>query len=297
MRTKHNELGIGIGVTLATLIVVLGILALGTSDLFVGGMRIAMTVPDADGLATGDAVLFRGISIGNVDSLTIDPKGVVITMKLKGKPEIPSDSRFVIKSSSLLGDKVVEIRPGVSGQNLRANAGVVGSSDSGLLGLASSAGQVQQKVSTILTNIDNLSGASTLKNVYGTIDNLNETIGTLQGILAENRLALKTTMENLSAITGENRQPVHKTIQTLDATIQSIDRTSIELQSAIRQTSSSLASLNSVLSQIEAGRGTLGKLVKDDSLYVEMKDAVSQFRALVEDIKKNPQKYVTVKLF
>jgi len=297
MRKKHSELGIGIGVTLATLIVVLGILALGTSDLFVGGMRINMTVPDADGLAAGDAVLFRGIAIGTVDSLAIDPKGVLVEMKIKGNPEIPQDSRFVIKSSSLLGDKVVEIRPGASHQNLRANDGVQGSSDNGLLGLASNAGQVQQQVSTILTNIDNLSGASTLKSVYGTINNLNETIATLQGILADNRLALKTTMDNLSAISVENRQPVHQTIQTLDSTIQSIDRTSIELQSAIRQTSSSLTALNSVLSQVEAGRGTLGKLVKDDSLYVEMKEAVSQFRALVADIKKNPQKYVTVKLF
>ncbi len=297
MRTKHSELGIGIGVTAATLIVVLGILALGTSDLFVSGMRIVMTVPDADGLAAGDSVLFRGIAVGTVDSLTIDRKGVVVEMKLKGNPDIPSDSRFVIKSSSLLGDKVVEIRPGVSTKKLRANAGVLGSSENGLLGLASSAGQVQQQVSTILSNIDNLSGATTLKSVYGTINNLNETIATLQGILADNRLALKTTMDNLSAISGENRQPVRRTIQTLDATISSIDRTSIELQSAIRQTSSSLAALNSVLSQVEAGKGTLGKLVKDDSLYMEMKQAVSQFRALVEDIKKNPQKYVTVKLF
>ncbi len=297
MRTKHNELGIGVGVTVATLIVVLGILALGSSDIFVGGMRITMTVPDADGLSTGDAVLFRGISIGTVDSLTIDPDGVLVTMKLKGKPAIPRDSRFFIKSSSLLGDKVVEIRPGSSPENLRPNNGVKGSSESGLLGLASNAGQVQHQISTILTNIDNLSGASTLKSVYGTIDNLNQTIVTLQGILADNRLALKSTMDNLSAISGESRKPVYETIKTLDATIRSIDRTSIELQSAIRQTSSSLSALNGVLSQVEAGRGTLGKLVKDDSLYVEMKDAVAQFRALVQDIKKNPQKYVTVKLF
>lgn len=297
MKTRHNELAVGIAVTTATLIVVFGILALGSSGLFLNGPRLRMVVPDAGGLAVGDSVLLRGISIGTVDSLELRPKGVVIAMSLKENPGIPVDSEFFIKSSSLLGDKAVEIVPGTSSRMLSANAEVRGAVEEGLAGLAGSAGEVKRQISTILTNINNLSGEATLRSLYGTIDNLNNTIATLQGILAENRVALKTTIDNLSAMSTENKKPVTETIQSLNTTIQSIDLTSVKLRQAIDESNTSLSSLSAVLADVEAGRGTLGKLVKDDSLYEEMKSAVTQFKALVEDIKKNPQKYVTVKLF
>jgi phospholipid/cholesterol/gamma-HCH transport system substrate-binding protein len=48
---------------------------------------------------------------------------------------------------------------------------------------------------------------------------------------------------------------------------------------------------------VNSGQGTLGKLVNDDHVYVETREALAELRALIADIKAHPKKYLTVKIF
>jgi DNA-binding transcriptional LysR family regulator len=52
-----------------------------------------------------------------------------------------------------------------------------------------------------------------------------------------------------------------------------------------------------VMSSIERGEGTLGMLVQDDSLYLETRQSVREFKELVRDIRANPKKYINLKVF
>ncbi|HUX22006.1 MAG TPA: MlaD family protein [Spirochaetia bacterium] len=304
MKSKHNELAIGITVTVATLIVVLTILLLGKSSVITVGMRIDMTVANADGLGAGDQVLFRGIPIGSVQSVELEKHGVIASLKLKGSPEIPVDSRFVIKESSLLGGKSVEIRTGTSSTMLQPDARVAGHSQGGILSMAEGSSGVGDKVSEILSNINTLSGQQTLNSVYETLRNLNELTQTLQAMLDANKQAVaatitnlremsstaNTTVDNLNSITVENREPIRNAIA-------SVNETTAQLQTAIRETDATVARLNSILVGLQEGHGSLGKLMVDDSLYTEIKSTVAQVDSLVKDIQQNPKKYVTFKLF
>ena len=47
-----------------------------------------------------------------------------------------------------------------------------------------------------------------------------------------------------------------------------------------------VANLKSVSTDIEEGRGTLGKLVKDDSLYVEAKETMKNVNQFTADLKE-----------
>ena len=304
MRSRHNELAIGVTVTLATLIVVLSILLLGKSSVITVGMRINMMVPNANGLGTGDQVLFRGIPIGTVQSVQLSKDGVLVALKLNGDPQIPADSKFYIKESSLLGGKSVEIKSGSSSTMLKADAEVTGQQQSGILSMAEGNSAVSNKISEILSNINTLSGEQTLNSVYQTLRNLNELTLTLESLLNDNKKAVaatinnlqrvtssaNTTVNNLNQITEENRQPIHKTIQ-------SMNQTTVQLQAAIKQTDDTVQRLNTMLVGLQHGKGSLGKLMVDDSLYRELKSTVAEVNTLVKDIQKNPKKYVTFKLF
>lgn len=304
MKSKHNELAIGITVTIATLIVILTILLLGKSSVITVGMHVDMTVQDADGLGAGDAVLFRGIPIGTVQSVELAKEGVVVSLKLRGDPEIPADSRFVIKESSLLGGKSVEIKSGTSSKMLKPDASVSGHAQSGILSMAEGTSGVGDKVSEILSNINTLSGEQTLNGVYETLRNLNQLTQTLQAMLDANKQAVAATLSNLEAVSrganntvgnlnqiaAENREPIRKAIA-------SVNETSLQLQSAIKQTDTTVSRLDAMLVGLQQGRGSLGKLMVDDSLYRELKATVAQVDSLVKDIQQNPKKYVTFKLF
>jgi phospholipid/cholesterol/gamma-HCH transport system substrate-binding protein len=51
------------------------------------------------------------------------------------------------------------------------------------------------------------------------------------------------------------------------------------------------------LSMLFEGEGTVGKLLKSDDLYEELRETNSALKALIEDIKENPQKYINIKVF
>ena len=54
---------------------------------------------------------------------------------------------------------------------------------------------------------------------------------------------------------------------------------------------------DSIVARVDEGRGTVGRLVNDPALYVGTDSLVMELRALVADIKKNPKRYVNVKIF
>jgi phospholipid/cholesterol/gamma-HCH transport system substrate-binding protein len=52
-----------------------------------------------------------------------------------------------------------------------------------------------------------------------------------------------------------------------------------------------------VTGKLDSGKGTLGKLVNDDTLYTDVSAAAASIKALIADIKANPKKYFKVELF
>ena len=67
-----------------------------------------------------------------------------------------------------------------------------------------------------------------------------------------------------------------------------------------RETSCSSRSVterfDQLVTKLNAGEGTAGQLLKDKQLYENMNGAVSDLRDLITEIKKNPRKYLNVKV-
>ena len=55
---------------------------------------------------------------------------------------------------------------------------------------------------------------------------------------------------------------------------------------------SSVAVLQNIVDELDQGKGTLGKLLKDETLYDNMNEVVTDARDLINDMKENPTKYV-----
>ncbi len=57
------------------------------------------------------------------------------------------------------------------------------------------------------------------------------------------------------------------------------------------------ARLDSILTMVETGRGTLGQLVTDPALYNDLKAMVASMKRLMQEIEKNPKKYLKFSVF
>ena len=290
MKAKTNEIIIGISVSLATLIVILGILWLGRSNFLAKGLHLNVLVDDARGLNIGDEVYFRGLSVGSVQSADLDSQGVILQLKLDKSAMIPSDSKFVLKEQNLLGDKIIQIIPGRSATYLKNGDSVRGEHASGLMSVLQNSKSLQVRIDKILANIDSLTGAQSAQMVHTSLTVLNKTLRDAQILLEQNQKDLSSLIQNLDAISSENREPLHKMINNLS-------QKSDELSEAIVRTKSAVGHMDAILGNIENGKGSMGKFFTNDSLYNNMNRSFAQLDSLLQDIRKNPKKYFEVKVF
>ena len=104
-----------------------------------------------------------------------------------------------------------------------------------------------------------------------------EDIRTFTEVLSKNSSALDATIKNLAAISD---------------TIASSD-----LSGSIASLRSSLAGVDSLVTGMSKGEGTAGKLMTDDSLYVNLSNTLYSLDMLLKDLKENPKKYVQFSVF
>ena len=53
-----------------------------------------------------------------------------------------------------------------------------------------------------------------------------------------------------------------------------------------------MVNLQSLINDLNEGKGSLGKLLKDESLYDNLNEVVDNTNELINDVKDNPTKYV-----
>lgn len=290
MKSKYNEVAIGLSVTLATLVVIVAILWLGKSNFLVKGLHIHLIVSDAQGLSVGDEVHFRGLSIGTVQSAEFQDGKILIKLKLEHDSHIPKDSRFSIVDAGLLGGKIVRIESGVSDSYLKTGAVVAGEPAKGFMSMLKETDSMKKKIDSVLINIDRLTGETTAERVTSTLNDLDLFLKDFKSLLQRNRKQITELIDNLNAISKENKKPVQEILATLSNQSETIS-------ASMRTIHSSAMKLDSLLAGMQSGEGTIGKLLTDHGLYDNMNQSFAQLDSLLFDMRKNPRKYFEVKVF
>jgi len=110
--------------------------------------------------------------------------------------------------------------------------------------------------------------------------------------ITKNAAILTQNLNTLASGLDAKMAPILK--QTGDFTQ---NLSSLELDKTIGSLNTSIASLQSLLNNVNNGKGTLGKLTSDDSLYVNLDNTAASLDALLSDMKDNPKRYVHFSLF
>ena len=139
----------------------------------------------------------------------------------------------------------------------------------------------------MLSNLDALTGKDVKDRVTLTLSNLNNTILQLKSQVDGN---LKNILTNINEITNNNKN-------NIDSLLISLNNNSKDLSKFLDKSSSAVEKINSLLSSINEGKGSLGGIVKNDSLYHNLNHSIASIDSLVSDIKQNPKKYINVSVF
>ena len=88
----------------------------------------------------------------------------------------------------------------------------------------------------------------------------------------------------------ENRAGIKRTVKNAEKDLRKIVAVADKLDKNLDLLSKSLEDINK-------GKGTVGKLMKDEKLYNELEATLKETKELIKDIKENPKKYINIRVF
>jgi len=102
-------------------------------------------------------------------------------------------------------------------------------------------------------------------------------------------------LEMISRNLEGNNKSVNNIVNNLSSVSDSLAKS--DIKKVIDQTNIALSKSNEILTKINKGKGTVGQLINNDSLYVALEKTVKDLDGLINDLNKNPKRYVHFSVF
>ena len=272
-------------------------------NLLTSSRKITAIYDNVEGLAISSAVTINGHRVGKVHDINFSGDGsgmLEVVMLIDSDFKFSKNSSAQLYESGLIGGKAISIIPAndggrdaVSGDILisKTKPGLTELVNQRLTPLQEKIESVMESTDILLNNVNSIFDKQTKVNIKQSIIQFKNTISafettsnSLNNLLKNNETVITSTLENFNLI-SEDLSMVSSTLSEAD------------LAETIRGLRSSIITFDKLLNGIEDGEGTFGKLIKDDSLYNNLDDTLTQLEALLEDMKLHPKRYVHFSLF
>ena len=291
---------------IATLVVLIwGINYLKGRNILASSILVEAYLDDAQGLENSAPVVMNGVKIGYIHSIALrteENPPIKCELTIEKAYPIRSGSLAVIHSADLIGSKAVRIEPGTGPVFLKTGDTIrIVTEPDILTSVQEQLVPVMEKVGSLAVAMDTL--ATALKETVGSghisaiLENLSSISASLDQTLQPGG-SLDQSFMNLASFSGKLREQEEE----LEAMAKNFSSFSESLNNAqIDQLSGNLNSVAEqfglLLSQINGGEGSAGKLIYTDSLYNSLQALIGDLDLLIRDLNENPQDYVHFSLF
>lgn len=280
-KNTSNKLRLGIFISLGILLLILGIYFIGErQQLFRNVFRLSAIFKNVSGLQIGNNVRLSGVNIGTIDNIRIisdTSVSVEIIIDEDARQFIKKDAVASIGSEGLMGNKALIINPGTGGKKRIEDGDRIATS---------MPIDIDEILLSLKTTIDNTSQiTSDLASMTMNIESGKGTLGRLI-MDKEWRENFELTFINLKKASNEVRILMEKT--------NDIDDVLLSVKETIKNTSDITNSLAKITANVEAGQGTIGRLLMDsttainiDSTFASLKEGANDIKAIMELAKKS----------
>jgi phospholipid/cholesterol/gamma-HCH transport system substrate-binding protein len=294
-----NETKIGALTTIAILLLILGFNFLKGKDLFSHSKKIYAVFKNVDGLELSNSVSIKGLNVGSVYAIkATDPNisGILVTVSMKQDVNIPKNSIAVIKSG-LISSANEMIQDGDTLQTVD-QTGLLSEVQGRLAPVMKSLNKTLSSLDSLILQITTMFNPEVKNNFAAIISNLAKSSASLQIMLNDRNSALAHTMIHLDSFTNNlasNNQRITGTLDNLEKTTNKLANAQIDETLASAQ--NAMNSLRDALNKVNSPNGTLGLLINDKKLYLNLESTTRSLNILLDDLRMHPKRYVNISVF
>lgn len=263
------------------------------------------TYDNVDGLTVGNPVILNGIKVGQVKNMELMPEQanrIKVSVELQ-KGVTVGDSTVASLSGSLLGSKTITLFLGKNskvydgGQELKSYtvASITDAFQAKALPVLGTVDSTLTKVNSFLNKDARVSLQATLLNAQGSTE-------ALRNLLVMNQRNINQITTNMAKLTSD----LAVTTKKFDRIAANFSQLSDSLKGApvgpaMRKLNATMTEAQGTMTTLNRSlndqKGSLGKLMNDDSLYNNLNATAASTNSLLSDFQANPKRYVHFSVF
>jgi phospholipid/cholesterol/gamma-HCH transport system substrate-binding protein len=280
-----NEARVGLMITASFTIFITLVALLAQINIAQKGYKLRIYYGFLNDLRVGAPVkIAGGIKIGQVESITQSGEKTEVTVWIEKKYSLIKATKFAIFTSGLIGEKYINafVPPSTQIDDfLQHNDKVYGIDPASF----------DQMMLTFQSFMQDESGGQVLAEI---LQNSKMFVENLNKISEENRYDIRKTILSARAMMALTSQQIHAFMVNMNKISKHVSELTEEnkedISVTLRNLSETSSNLNKIIFRIEKGTGTLGKLVTEEDIYNNLKDASVSARELFRSLEKNPSK-------
>lgn len=297
-----NELKVGVVIILAVVAAVLGVRFFQDLSLFGNSYQVYAEFEEAGGLVSGNPVRMKGVSVGTVGSVRLDQETQTVRARLQLDEgvRIPKGSDARVSGFSGLGGVHVAILPGPQDNPRLPPDGVLTSPPEGTVfdRLTDQAPMLASKADSVLTNTNTTMAALSeqLQNpesdLRRALTSTRKITGDLESVTEAEKETIRALLQNLRSVSSDLDAFVGRNGDSLDVAVQRLNQSLDRLNRSLASFEQTTATLDTIVTKLNSGDGTAGRLLNDPGLYIRLDSAAARTNTLLRDFQRDPGRYL-----
>ena len=305
MKRLPKTFVIGLCVIIALLVLVFGINFLKGVNLFKAANYYYASYTNVAGLNLSAPVTINGYKVGLVRDLQYaydNPGHIKVELSLDKELHLTRGTKAMLVTD-MLGTASIELVMGRDPQMLEVGSELIGQTSSGLMDNVSQ--DLLPGITAMIPKIDSLLVALTevasnpaigtsLDHLNATLVNLESASGQLNGLMRS-----MPGIVSDAGVTMGNVKSMSSNLNVISNDLTSVSNTlkGMPLDATMNNVLEASRSLNEVLANLNNPNSSMGLLLNDRQLYQNLSNASASLDSLLIDVKKNPKRYISLKLF
>ena len=299
------ETKVGIFTVLGVILIIIISIVFGKFNLIsADGKKIFFRIENASGLNSGTPIFFKGIKVGEVDSISMKDGQITAAIVIYDEYKIPDNVRFNIKQAGFVGQKYVELeinkdipQKSVLMNNYEYDSNQQSASiDSVMAKMDALAGEMTKLLQTFNEVVSPIEQKSSLKetvlniekittsvndlitnndrNIQAVLSNIKNLTDKFDKIIVDNEKDINTSIGNIAELTTSLKS-LSTSINGLLAKNEANINTSLgNIKEISEKLNSTMDEIKVIAKDINSGKGTLGLLINDEQTKEDVKKVV-----------------------